>query len=169
MPIHIEPLYLLFMVVVWLFLYLAAYWIVAITRDPSLVCWAVGPFGVMTMSLREPPARHLVVQFVAAASVLAAAVYTSLFVVHPAPIAGLRDSLGVQITAVAVPVIIATVGRLAALLVSRRFPLWGEARVLTGIHRSAALGARVYFTPQGRAYVRDRFGITPHEFLRLVR
>jgi hypothetical protein len=49
-----------------------------------------------------------------------------------------------------------------------RFPLWGEARVLVCVQRFRALGGLIHFTPAGRAFLRERFGATPREFVRAV-
>jgi hypothetical protein len=166
---HIQPLYLITVIVLWLVAYHVAYWIVAIVRDPSLVCWSVGPFGIAIVSLRQPPRRQLVSQLAIAAAVLACLAYTSLYLITPPPILGLSRTLTVQAIVVATPVVLVTVARLIGILRDLRSPLWGEARVLTGVQRSLATGARIYFTPVGRAFLRERFDATPHEFLRMVR
>lgn len=167
--IHIEPLYLCIDIVVWMLMYHATYRIVGVMRDPSLVCWAVGPFGVTPISLREPSVKNRIAQFVLAAAIMMAAVYVSLFGVMRAPISGPDISGAMRLLVAVVPVVIATVIRLFLLALSRRYPLWGEARVLTRVQRSVALGARIYFTRRGRMFLRERFGATPHEFLRMVR
>ncbi len=41
--------------------------------------------------------------------------------------------------------------------------------MLTAVQRGLATGARIYFTATGRAYLRERFGATPREFLSMVR
>lgn len=167
---HIQqPLYLLTIIALWLAAYHVAYWMVAIVRDPSLICWSVGPFGVTVVSLRQPPRRLLVSQLAIAAIVLASLAYTSLFLITPQPIPGLSRSLTTQVIAVAIPVGVVTLARLIGIVRDYRSPLWGEARVLTGVQRSLATGARIYFTPVGRAFLRERFDATPHEFLRMVR
>ncbi|MGZ3676466.1 MAG: hypothetical protein ACXVCO_19355 [Ktedonobacterales bacterium] len=166
---HIQPLYLMTVIVLWLIAYHVAYWIVAIVRDPSLICWGVGPFGITIVSLRQPPRRQVVSQLAIAAAVLACLAYTSLYLITPQPIPGLSRTLTVQAIVVAIPVVLVTLARLIGILRDLRSPLWGEARVLTGVQRSLATGARIYFTPVGRAFLRERFGATPHEFLRMVR
>jgi hypothetical protein len=52
---------------------------------------------------------------------------------------------------------------------ARRYPLWGEARVMAQVQRSQATGATIIFTALGRSFLRDRFGVTPGEFTRMVR
>jgi hypothetical protein len=62
-----------------------------------------------------------------------------------------------------------TVWRILGLLRERRFPLWGEARVLATIQRTRATGALIFFTTLGKTFLRERFGATPGEFLRTAR
>ncbi len=165
----IHPLYLMIVIVLWLAAYHVAYWMVAIVRDPSLICWSVGPFGVTVVSLGQPSRRQVVLQLTIAAVVLASLAYTSLYLITPQPIPGLSHALTMQIIAVAIPVGVVTLARLIGIMRDHRSPLWGEARVLTGVQRSLATGAHIYFTPVGRAFLRERFDATPHEFLRMVR
>ncbi|HLZ23089.1 MAG TPA: hypothetical protein VKQ30_13290 [Ktedonobacterales bacterium] len=167
MQIHL--VYFAAIVLLWIAVYHIAYWAVALPRDPALVCWSVGPFGVTVVSLREPPARRVLAQLVVAALTLAAISYASLFALHPPPITGLSQAPRTQLVIIAIPVIVLTITRIVGVIRERRHPLWGEARVLTGVQRSLATGARIFFTPHGRAYLRERFQATPPEFLRMVR
>lgn len=169
MAIHVRPIYFTSVIVLWLLAYHVAYWSVAIARDSSLVCWSIGPFGISTVSLREPRASRLLAQLCFAAVVVACLTYASLFVIDPAPIDGLQHTLIVQGLAIAIPVVALTAAHLLGIIREQCFPLWGEARVLAGVQRSVATRARVYFTPSGRAFLHERFGATPHEFLRMVR
>lgn len=167
--IHIHPFYFAAIVLIWIAVYHIAYWAVAIARDPSLVCWSVGLFGISVVSPREPPLRRLLVQLAVAALTLGVISYASLFALQPPPIAGLSQAPRVQLLIVAIPVALLTLARITGVVRERRHPLWGEARVLAGVQRSLATGAHIYFTPNGRAYLRERFQATPLEFLRMVR
>lgn len=169
MAIHVQPFYFSSVVILWLIVYHIAFRAMAIARDPSVVCWSVGPFGVSTVSLQGPPLRRHFAQLGVSALALATTAYANLFVIEPAPISGLQHSLVTQVFTVAVPVVALTGTHLLGILRELRFPLWGDARVLTGVQRSLAMGARVYFTSAGRTYLSERFGATPHEFLRMVR
>jgi hypothetical protein len=169
MGAHVHVVYLASILLLWLATYHAAYWLIAITRDPDLVCLSIGPFGVSIISLREPPVRRVLAQLVFAALALACVAYVSLFLVQPPPIAGLDRAPTAALVAIAVPVVALTATRLYGLIRDHLYPLWGEARVMTGVQRALATGARIYFTPSGRAFLRERFGATPHEFLRMVR
>jgi len=64
---------------------------------------------------------------------------------------------------------ILSVPRLFNALAELRFPVWGEVRVLDRVARGRTLGNTIYFTAVGRAFLHDRFQMTPDEFLRIVR
>jgi len=166
---QINPEYLATVVLLWLVVYHLVYWLTALTRDPSLVAWSLGPFGLSVVALREPPARQRLLQLALAGLTLAALVYTTLYLVHPGPIAGLDLAPSDRALTVLAPVAALTLWRLLMILRERRFPLWGEARVMAVIQRSRATGAIIFFTRGGRSFLRERFGATPHEFLRMVR
>jgi hypothetical protein len=70
---------------------------------------------------------------------------------------------------VLVPVAAVTLGRLLGILRDVHLPLWGEARVLARVQRSAVTGALIFFTPAGRTFLHDRFNATPGEFVRMLR
>lgn len=169
MGIHINAIYLIGVILIWFAIYHLAYALIALARDRSLVCWSIGPLGIQAITLREPPARQVIAQLVVAALALAGTTYASLFLLMPPPIAGLQQTTAAQLVAVMVPVSLLTLWRLLGILRERRFPLWGEARVLASIQRSRATGALVFFTTMGRTFLRERFGATPGEFLRTAR
>lgn len=169
MSIHINPIYLTIVILAWFAIYHLVYALIAIARDRSLVCWSIGPLGVHAITLREPPARLVITQLVIAALAVAGTSYASLYLLTPPPVAGLEQTFSAQLVAVAIPVVLLTLWRLLGLLRERRFPLWGEARVLASIQRSRATGALIIFTTMGRTFLRDRFGATPGEFLRTAR
>lgn len=166
---HIHVLYFAAIILIWIAVYHIAYWTVAIARDSSLICWSIGPFGISVVSPREPPVRRLLAQLAVAALALAVICYASLFALQPPPIVGLSQAPRAQLLIVGIPVAVLTLARLVGVMRERLHPLWGEARVLAGVQRSLATGARIYFTPHGRDYLRERFQATPLEFLRMVR
>lgn len=166
--IHVDTLYLICVLAVWMALFQAACWLVALAHRDALVCWSVGPLGVSAVYLREPAPPLVLAQMVVPALVVGSASYITLYVVQPGPITGLDAQPLVHLaTAVAVGAAVVAIQALR-LLGDRRFPLWGEARVLACVQRSLALGSIVHFTPTGRAFLRERFGATPTEFLRDV-
>lgn len=164
----IHPLRLAVIVACWLVTYHLTYRLLSIARDPSLVFWTVGPFGVATASMREPKAWRVAAQLLCAAAILATLCYATLYLATP-PIAGLGRAPLNRLMVVATPVAAVTLAQLFGILRERRSPLWGEARVLAIAQRSSALGARIFFTRAGRAFLHERFGATPREFLAMVR
>ncbi len=167
--VDMHPFYLFSVLLLWVAVYHVAFWSVAIARDPALICWSVGIFGLSVVSPRQPPARRLLLQLVAASLAIACTSYTSLYLLRPAPIAGLDGSTAARAAAALMPAAVLSLAHLIGVVRDLRQPLWGEARVLTGVQRSLASGARLYFTPAGRDYLRERFGATPDEFLNMVR
>lgn len=167
--VDIHPFYLLTVLLLWVVVYHIAFWSVAIARDPALICWSVGLFGLSVVSPRRPPARRLLLQLVAASLALACTAYASLYLLRPAPIANLDNSAFARAAAALMAAAILSLAHVVGVVRDLHRPLWGEARVLTGVQRSLASGARLYFTPAGRDYLRERFGATPDEFLNMVR
>lgn len=149
--------------------YQVACWAVLLLPRRSLIGWSVGPFGIVSIALGKPSRRVWLAQFVAPVLVLAGLSYADLYLAHPWAISGLDQRPAAR----AVTTLVALVGGglLQALrfLGEMRFPLWGDARVLATVQRSRALGGVVLFTARGRAYLRERFGATPREFLLSVR
>lgn len=165
----INPPYLAVIVLFWLLAYHLTYRLLSLAGDRSLVFWSVGPFGVNVVSLREPKVGRIVAQLLAAAAVLTVACYVTLYVLVPPPIAGLSRAPLDRLVVVGAPVAAVTLANLFGIVRERRYPVWGEARVLTGAQRSVASGARIFFTRAGRAFLRERYGATPGEFLTMVR
>ncbi len=166
---HINLLYFAVVALSWALVYYVVYWAVAIARDASLICWGVGPLGLTVVTLRRPAPRQLALQFVSAGLALACVADVSLFLAHPGPITGLSETISAELGVIALVVAVATVLRLLANIRARRFPVWGEARVLVAVQRSVATGAVLFFTPTGRTFLRERFGATPGEFIQTMR
>ncbi len=169
MGFQINPGVLASAIIIWWLIYNFVYWLTAVVRDRSLVAWSIGPLGVSVVALREPSFAQRLLQLTLAGCALAVLVYASVYVVHPQPILGLSHTATDEALTVLIPVVAFTLVRLVLIARDRRFPLWGEARVMAAVQRSRATGAVVFFTSTGRAYLRERFGATPHEFLRMVR
>lgn len=165
----IHPLQLAVIVACWLVTYHVTYRLLSVARDPALVFWTVGPFGLATVSLREPKTSRVASQLLGAAAILAALCYATLYLATPPPIAGLGQAPLDRLVVVAAPVAAVTLAQLFGVLRERRSPLWGEARVLAIAQRSSALGSRIFFTRAGRIFLHERFGATPSEFLAMVR
>lgn len=169
MSIQINLVYLASVVVIWLLVYHVTYWLTETLTDPSLVCWSVGPLGLAAISLREPRLGRLFSQFLISGFVLGALTYACLFTLQPPPIVGLEQDPASRAIAATIPVLALSLIQLLGEMRARRFPLWGEARVMAQVQRSQATGATIVFTALGRAFLRDRFGATPGEFTRMVR
>lgn len=165
----IHPLQLAAIVACWLVIYHLTYRLLSVAHNPSLVFWTVGPFGVATVSLREPKVWRVAAQLLCAAAIMATLCYATLYLTTPPPIAGLGQAPLDRLGVVVAPVAAVTLAQLFGILRERRSPLWGEARVLAIAQRSAAMGARIFFTRAGRVFLHERFGATPSEFLAMVR
>ncbi len=169
MSIQINVLYLASVIAIWLLVYHITYWLTETLNDPSLVCWSIGPLGLSAVSLREPRAGRIISRLFISGVVLGAVAYACLFALRPPPIVGLDQDPASRAVAAAIPVLILTLIQSVGVIRARRYPLWGEARVLAQVQRSQATGATIIFTALGRAFLRDRFGATPGEFTRMVR
>ncbi len=169
MGVHLNPVYLIVAAAAWLLIYHLAYRLAFILRDPSLICWGIGLFGMTTISLRKPRVSLLLAQFIYAALAMGCIVFFTLFLVEPAPITGIPHTGGAILTVVVAPVALVTLVALLAHARGRRYALWGEARVLSAAQRATTLGVVLYFTPLGRAFLHDRFNATPSEFLQTIR
>jgi hypothetical protein len=169
MGVQLNPIYLVVAVAAWLLVYHLTYRFALILRDPALICWGVGPFGMTTISLRKPRPLLLIAQFVYAALAMGCVVYFSLFVLQPAPITGIPHTGAAILTVVVAPVALVTLIALAAQARGRRHALWGEARVLSATQRAITLGVLLVFTPLGRTFLHDRFNATPSEFIQTIR
>ena len=167
--IQINVLYLASVIAIWLLVYHITYWLTETLSDPSLVCWSIGPLGLSAVSLREPRAGRIFSQLLISGVILGAVAYACLFALQPPPITGLEQDHASRAVAAAIPALILTFIQLFGVIRARRYPLWGEARVLAQVQRSQATGATIIFTALGRTFLRDRFGVTPGEFTRMVR
>jgi hypothetical protein len=169
MGIQFNPLYIALMALVCLLVYHIAYRLALILRDPSLVYWGIGLQGMTAVTLRRPRASLRLAQFLYGALAMSSAIYLALFVAHPAPVTGLTSNGQTMLIAVVTPVAAVTLVTLVAQIWARRYPLWGEARVLSAAQRSLALGSALFFTSLGREFLHDRFNTTPSEFIQLIR
>jgi hypothetical protein len=163
MPAH--TLALLIQLGICLAAYQAACWLVLLLPRRSLIGWSVGLLGIEAIALGKPSRRVLLAQFLAPVLVLAGVSYADLYLAHPWALGGL-DHRPITRAITTLAALVAG-GLLQALRFAGelRFPIWGDARLLATVQRSRALGGVVLFTARGRAYLRERFGATPREFL----
>jgi hypothetical protein len=163
-----DALYLVGLVVLWFTTYQAACWLVALIHSKTLVCWSVGPFGVSAVHWREPAPGLLLIQVTLPGLAVACVGYASLYAVYAGWSAALTSLSVARVGVAAALGVVASALQVLRILADRRFPLWGEARVLAFVQRSRALGSLIHFTPTGRAFLRERFDATPREFLQAV-
>lgn len=134
----------------------------------ALVAWNISVLGVVPIYLRKLPALLRIAQFVGPLAGAAAVAYLLLRSRVVPPLSNLPDTLWQRVAVAVGGTLILGLPRFVGALRDLRFPLWGEARVLDRVSR-ATPGQFTYFTASGRAYLRERFGATPEEFLRTVR
>jgi hypothetical protein len=167
-PMHTFALYLVGMVVLLLATYQVASWLVAYLHKRSLVCWSVGPLGVSAVYLKQPSLSSRIVEAATPALAVVCVGYLALYQTAPGE---LLVALNLPLRRLGLLLLTALVAlglQGIRLFGDLRFPLWGEARMLALVARSRTLGGRVHFTPAGRKLLRERFGATPHEFLRAM-
>lgn len=167
-PLLINVLPLLGIVLLWLLTSQSISVVLAQLAGRSLIAWNVGLFGISAIYLNKPRAiqrfAHLLLPPVAGAE----AIYWVMGA-EGLPVLGLPSSIDARLWLA----IMLTLGlgfpRIVGALRELRFPLWGEARMLDRVARYPSIGGNIYFTAVGRAYIRDRFGASPEEFIRIIR
>jgi hypothetical protein len=132
----------------------------------SLLAWSLGLNGISAIYLRKPAAITRFLQLLVPLGGAALAAYAWLMVAHPAPIAGLPPGRATNIALATIETLVFGSPHLWGAVRELRFPLWGEARFIDRVARGQH---PVVFTATGRAYLRERFGASPEEFLRIVR
>ncbi len=149
--------------------YQVACWMMLLLPRQSLIGWTVGPFGIGAIALGTPSRRVRVAQIVAPVLVLAGVSYADLYLAHPWALARVDHRPAARALATLAALLVGAALQALRFAGEVRFPIWGDARVLATVQRSRALGGIVLFTARGRAYLRERFGATPREFLLSVR
>lgn len=149
--------------------YQLACWLVLLLPRRSLIGLSVGPFGIGAIALGKPARHVLLAQFLAPVLVLAGISYADLYLAHPWALGGLDHRPAARALTTLAALLVGTLLRGLRFAGDLRFPVWGDARVLATVQRSRALGGVVLFTARGRAYLSERFGATPREFLLSVR
>ena len=165
--IHItNVLGLVIFLVLWIVLCELTHVLVLLWRHEPLVGWAVGPFGLTLMVLREPSLLSLwldvLVPAVVSGSVLSIGLFTSL-----SPIT-LPHHYLIKYIIIACGVMLTSVADLVNALRDLRYPLWGEARVLRTMQFLRANWSKIHFTSFGHSYLRTHFGSNPAELLQML-
>ncbi|MDQ2907036.1 MAG: hypothetical protein M3Y81_26290 [Chloroflexota bacterium] len=160
------PHFLIFIgvLVAWVVLFESAHLFLALLRHDRLIGWAIGPFGITTLFLREPPKPYIVLEALFPALVSGVTLYIGLFtslvglvILPPQPL--------LIIAVISLGVLITSTGDCVNGLCDLLYPLWGEARILRNIQVLRASWATIHFTPFGLSYLRDHFDSTPSDLL----
>jgi hypothetical protein len=166
--LQIHALQLCWILALWIGLHEASYLLLGMLRRRILLCWSIGPLGIATTYEREPGWGFLLAQLLAPAILAALFLRAMLFQPMTPPILNLPNGLLVQLGIVLVSLMVTSGLRGVLLARDWRYPIWGEARLLRSLVWSQATGAVIFFTACGRAFLRERFQVTPREFLQTV-
>lgn len=166
--LQVHTLLLFWSLVLWIGLHEATYLLLGMLRRRILICWSIGPLGVATTYEREPGWGFLLAQLLAPAVLAALFLRFTLFQAMSPPILNLPNGVLPQLLTVLASLVLTSSIRAVLLLRDWRYPIWGEARLLRSIAWCRATGAAIVFTAFGRAFVRERFQVTPREFLQTV-
>ncbi len=149
---------------VWIVLYEVAKMLVLILRNDPLIGWAIGPLGISTLFLSEPPAAFIIFSALFPALVSGGILYFGLFTTFPEPIVFPHHPF-IEILVVAAGTLLTSTGDFLDVLRDLRHPLWGEARILRTLQSMRASWATIHFTAFGLSYLRDHFDSTPTDIL----
>ncbi|HLI09771.1 MAG TPA: hypothetical protein VKV40_24640 [Ktedonobacteraceae bacterium] len=150
----------------WIILFEGTHLLLSLLRNEPLIGWAVGPFGFTPLYLREPSTFFILLNVFLPALVSGLVLYIGLFT-SIAPITLPHDIL-LEIIVIAAGILITSTGDGINALRDLRYPLWGEARILRNIQSLRASWATIHFTPFGSSYLREQFGSSPTDLLRLL-
>ena len=165
--IHISNvLSLVVFLVLWIVLCECAHIFVMLLRREPLLGWAVGPFGVTLMVLREPSLLYIWLDVLFPALVSGSVLYMGLFT--PLSPMIIPDHPFIKLVLLACGLLITSSSNLINALRDVHYPLWGEARVLRTIQLLQSTWARIHFTSFGHSYVLSHFGSNPAELLQAL-
>lgn len=166
--VHIHAIALTSSIVACLLVWQVSWSLVALARNPSVMAWSAGPFGLRGVPIRMLSAGRLILATIAASVAVGLVSFLCLYILRPAPIVGLNESVMGQAIGVGVVVSVFVLARLLWGLRDRRYRVYGDARLITAVREAIMSGGFVIFTRAGRAYLRQRFSASPAEFIRLV-
>ncbi len=150
----------------WIILFEGTHLLLSLSRNEPLIGWAVGPLGFTPLYLREPSTFYILLNVFLPALVSGLVLYIGLFT-SIAPISLPHDVL-LEIVVVGAGILITSTGDAVNALRDLRYPLWGEARILRNIQSLRSSWATIHFTPFGSSYLREQFGSSPADLLRLL-
>lgn len=154
------------LLLLWYMLFECAHLLVMLLRHGPLIGWGISPFGFTFLSLHEPSTFYIWLNVFFPAFVSGLVLYLGLF--SPVALVHLPLSLLLEILIVGFGVLFSSTLDFLNALRDVRFPLWGEARVLWTLQTLQAGWSAIHFTPFGRTYLRDHFGASPTELLRVM-
>ena len=151
---------------IWMILCELTHVLVLLWRHEPLVGWAVSPFGLTLMSLREPSLLSIWLDVVCPACVSIGVLMVGLF----SPLSPIKYAAEpiIKVGVIVCGVLLASAADLINALRDLRYPLWGEARILRTMQLLRTNWSQIHFTPFGYSYVRTRFGSNPSELLQLL-
>jgi hypothetical protein len=139
--------------------------LMTVLRNDRLIGWAIGPLGVSTLFLSEPPIAFILLNALFPAAIAGLVLYIGLFTALPSPIVLPHRPL-VEALVIAGGILLTSTGNFLDALRDLRYPLWGEARILRSLQYLRASWATIHFTAFGLSYLRDHFGSSPTELLK---
>jgi hypothetical protein len=162
---HVNIVALISLIVVWVVAFQILALLCAQLARGALAAWSLSLFGIVAIYLRKP---NTFVRFVQFALPLLGAAVAAYWVarVPPRVIPSLPNTKISDILVALAATLLLGAPRIIGTLRELRFPLWGEARFIDRVARGQTT---IAFTTLGRAYIRERFGASPEEFLRIVR
>jgi len=161
-----NPVGLVVFLVLWIALYKLSHILVMLWRREPLIGWAVGPFGIKLMALREPSLLSIWLDVLFPACVSCGVLFIAFFT-SISPITFPNNPL-VKFFVIVCGVLITSIADLRNALQDLRYPLWGEARVLRMMQALHMTWTRIHFTPFGQTYLRKHFGTNPAEILQIL-
>lgn len=165
--IHVSNvLGLVVFLLLWIVLCECAHVFVMLLRHEPVLGWAVGPFGVTLMVLREPSLLYIWLDVFFPALVSGSVLYVGLFT--PLSPMMIPDHPLIKLVVLACGLLVTSSSNLINALRDVHYPLWGEARVLRTIQVLQSTWARIHFTSFGHSYVRSHFGSNPAELLQAL-
>ncbi len=157
---------LIFFFVLWIVLFQCAHLLVTLFRRDPLIGWAIRPFGVTVVFLREPSTFFLWLDVVVPALVSGGTLYIGLFT--PASAIVLPAHILLKVLVIIGGVLITSAGDIKNALRDLRYPLWGEVRILRNIQLLHDSNAKIHFTSFGQNYLLDHFRTSPADLLQAL-
>ncbi|GCE27953.1 hypothetical protein KDA_34370 [Dictyobacter alpinus] len=156
--------FILFLVL-WIILCELTHVVVLLWRREPLIGWAVGPFGLTFMALREPSLLYIwldvLVPALVSGSILFIGLFTSLSpVIFPSTL--------FKVIVMICGMLFTSIPDLVRAVSDLRYPLWGEARILRTMQFLRANWSKIHFTSFGHSYLRTHFGSNPAELLQIL-